>query len=110
MENPELGFIRKEMKNSRQLVSLLASLLLLALVQSMSIDVLTVQKWTGFSQLSEVRELKLNGKDISKINVNTFSGMINLEVLDLSRNMITSLPVSVFKGNPFKIDKKKIKF
>lgn len=90
---------------SSHFISLLASLLLLTVVQSTAIDMLTVQKWTGFSQLSEVHELKLNDKGISKINVSTFSGMINLEVLDLSRNMITSLPASVFKGNHLKFKK-----
>jgi Leucine-rich repeat (LRR) protein len=62
-------------------------------------DKLVIQKWVQFDSPSDVRELKLSGKGIETINETAFSGMIKLEMLDLSHNKLTSLPANVFRGN-----------
>ena len=65
---------------------------------SVSLDTQLVRKWITFEDLPDIKEIKLNGKEIEMINETAFSGMINLELLDLSLNKLASLPANVFRG------------
>ncbi|XP_050546827.1 toll-like receptor 6 [Daktulosphaira vitifoliae] len=51
----------------------------------------------GFSSLRRLAELRLAGNEISEVADRPLGGLGNLEILDLSCNHISSLPVNMFK-------------
>lgn len=62
------------------------------------IDTHVLKRWIGFDSVLEVGELRLSGKGIRAIDEKSFSGMLNLDLLDLSHNLIDNLPANVFNG------------